>query len=67
MLGKDLARNGRLRIVVSQHGAFDLAAVDACFNHNPRVELKRIINGVRQLFFYFDLFDSQRKNRCIKA
>ncbi len=51
MLGKDLAQNGRLRMVVSQYGAFDFAAVDACFNHNPRVELKGIINGVRPALF----------------
>ncbi len=58
MRGQNFTQHRRPRVFIAQNGAFDLPAVDAFLDHDPRVEPKGIIHGGGKVFFDFHLFDS---------
>jgi hypothetical protein len=58
MIHDNLARDGRDRLVVAEHGAFDLAAVDALLYHHLGVERERCIERTGKLGARMDFRDT---------
>ena len=59
----DLARHGSLRLVISQHRAFDFAAFDGRLNDDFRVVLGRQVQRLGQFSPVVDLRDTYRRTK----
>jgi hypothetical protein len=61
MAGQNLAQDRGNRLIVAEHGTFDLAAVDAFLHQNLVVVLECVPHGAIEFFASADFMNADRR------